>query len=305
MIFRHRPTMHLAIEVIKGFLSGPEDGHADTGTWHTIPRSHVSIRVGEMLSAMGLTDWPREAIPFVMKPYGVNARNPRPRMAPYMRGPDSLTEDQRSAWWTAMGWSRDDRCIVYTGSRETGDNNDTPAIHSPSPASVKYACLGPKQSVNWLTILDNCQPADPVCRPRTRNLARSGYRIGGEAFPKDPEWLKWCPYFARHCYVTARLMPETVGQVPILTRTWAEAYTIPRKAELLIGFDGMRYRKTTGWIDGDVTLDAESRIPVTAAEVHAVIKRLWNAKSITLVINSPLDAQGVYEAWKQHKETNG
>lgn len=292
-IFRHRPTLYLAIEVINGFASGPEDGHTDTGTWHTDPQRHVTTRTGEMLSAMG-TDWPREAIPFVMKPNGVNARNPRPRMAPYMRGPDSLTVEQRAAWESVVLIYGNP--IVYTGSRESGDNSDTPAIHSPSPASVKYACLGPKQSANWLTILDNCQPADPVCRPRTRNLARNGYRIGGEAFPKDPEWLKWCPYFSRHCNLTARAI---IGGDP-------KAYPIPRKAELLVGFDGMRTRpqyevREFATIVGTV----EEKRPVTAAEVHAVIKRLWNAKSLTLVINSPLDAPGVWEAWKQHKETNG
>lgn len=293
MIFRHRPTLYLAIEVINGFASGPEDGHENKSTWYTDPHRHVTTRTNEMLSAMGLTNWPREAIPFVMKPYGVNARNPRPRMAPYMRGPYSLTDAQRSAWWTAMGWSRDDRCIVYNGSRESGDNSEAPAIHSPSPASVKDACLGPKQSVNWLTILDNCQPADPVCRPRTRNLARNGYRIGGEAFPKDAEWLKGCPYFSRHCNLTAR---GIIGGDP-------KAYPIPRKAELLVGFDGMRNRLSP--MVGLSRVAEEEKRPVTADEVHAVIKRLWNAKSITLVINSPLDAPGVWEAWKQHKETNG
>lgn len=297
MIFRHRPTLYLAIEVINGFASGPKDGHADTGTWHTDPGRHVILRTNAMLDALGLTNWPREAIPFVMKPYGVNARNPRPRMAPYMRGPDSLTDEQRRSWWTAMGWSRDDRCIVYNGSRPSGDNGDdakslTAIEIDGAVRIVRNACLGPKQSVNWLTILDNCQPADPVCRPRTRNLARNGYRIGGEAFPRDPEWLKWCSYFSRHCNLTAR---GIIGGDP-------KAYPIPRKAELLVGFDGVRHRMLNGWTDGDVTPDDEVRRPVTADEVHAVIKRLWNAKSITLVVNSPLDAPGVYEAWKQHKE---
>ncbi len=280
------------IDVTLGVVAVNGYGGDPTGlnqNWLKDPAGHSRRLVSSIVTASGrYSGWEHKAERWAFKPWGVNVaagKDAAPYLAPAGSGLIAPEEQDEMLAVVASCPNR------YIGSTWSGDNRESPRAlvpeHSADLAEMfRHESGRPRPRrvcFDQAAALLGDEPDADAFERIVELFAVVGVTAMVEALPKSPRDLEWVAGFCRYAFLADRgYIGETIDAKPRVE------YVVPRRARLVVLFDGMvgRDRK------GEITIGHVAEVVWWAAAYGA---HGYGARELELLIGSRAHAKAVVD----------